>query len=83
MFFEESRLAHYSNTQSAILNNVSRALTSGSFLVYMTCSLFAMENEDVILPFAQSGEYHLIVQELIYGYEHDSDSLFIAVLRKN
>jgi len=83
VFFEESRLAHYSNTQNAILNNVSRALTSGSFLVYMTCSLFALENEDVILPFAQSGEYHLIVQELICGFEHDSDSLFIAVLRKN
>jgi 16S rRNA C967 or C1407 C5-methylase (RsmB/RsmF family) len=49
----------------------------------MTCSLFALENEDVILPFAQSGEYHLIAQELICGFEHDSDSLFIAVLRKN
>ena len=45
--------------------------------------VYLNNDEDVILPFAQSVEYHLIVQELIYGYEQDSDSLFIAVLRKN
>ena len=82
VFFDESRLGFYSNKQSAILNNVSRAISSGSYLVYMTCSVFAMENEQVVLPFVESAEYHLIAQRMVFGYEHDSDSLFIAVLRK-
>ncbi|MFM7766259.1 MAG: Fmu (Sun) domain protein, partial [Bacteroidota bacterium] len=73
----------YSKTQSTILSNVSRAVLSGSYLVYMTCSVFAMENEQVVSSLIQGSDYHLIAQKMLKGYEHGCDSLFVAVLRKN
>lgn len=83
VYFDESQLANYSKTQSAILQNVSRTVSSGSFLVYMTCSVFALENEHVVSLFIQNSDYQLVEQRMVFGYEHGSDSLFIAVLRKN
>ncbi len=82
VYFDESQLAHNSKTQSAILLNVSRTVSSGSFLVYMTCSVFALENEHVVSSFIQNSDYQLVEQRMVFGYDHGSDSLFIAVLRK-
>ncbi|MFM7053680.1 MAG: hypothetical protein ACKOX7_02975 [Bacteroidota bacterium] len=83
VFFDEAQLPEYSKTQSTILSNVSRAVLSGSYLVYMTCSVFAMENEQVVSSLIQGSDYHLIAQKMLKGYEHGCDSLFVAVLRKN
>ena len=80
-FFKEEQIEIYARRQRQIVMNVLPYLQAGGYLVYITCSVFAAENEDII---AQSGTagLQLIHQQYLRGYEIKADTLFIAVLRK-
>jgi 16S rRNA (cytosine967-C5)-methyltransferase len=83
VFFDEHELTNFASRQLNILQNTSKALKSGGYLVYITCSIFAIENEEVAASFMLNKGYDLVVQEMLPGYLNASDSLFIAVLKKN
>ena len=83
VFFDESTLTGFANRQLHMLQNTSQALKPGGYLTYITCSLFTIENEGVVSSFMLNKGYDLVVQEMLPGYLVGSDSLFIAVLKKN
>lgn len=82
-FFEEYKVANYAKLQKAIAENVVKYLKSGKPLIYMTCSVFKEENEDVVAYLLENLPLKLESQELIKGYNDKADSMFVARLIKN
>ncbi len=80
-FFDPGAVADYSRRQLAIATNVSRCLRPGGRLIYITCSVFRQENEDVVGSVCRDTGLQLAEQHLINGISQRADSMFIAVLQ--
>jgi len=81
-FFEEYKVANYAKLQKAIAENVVKYLKPGKPLIYMTCSVFKEENEDVVEHLLNNFPLKLERKELISGYGDKADSMFVARLVK-
>lgn len=81
-FFEAYKIANYAKLQKAIADNVVKYLKPNKPLIYMTCSIFKQENEDIIDYLLGKYPLKLDGMTLIKGYEHKADSMFVARLIK-
>jgi 16S rRNA (cytosine967-C5)-methyltransferase len=82
-FFKEEEIARYSNLQKQIAGNSIRFLHAGGFFLYVTCSVFKEENEEVVASILQQNNVELIKMELLKGYEIKADTMFAALFRLN
>lgn len=78
LFFTAEKVAHYTALQKSIVTNVAKNLKAGGQLLYITCSVFKAENEDVV-DFIQA-TLPLKLQQATYftGYDKKADTLFAA-----
>jgi len=81
-FFEERKISYFSNIQKGIVQNVVKYLKPGKPLIYITCSAYAQENEDVVQHILDTLPLTLEKMELIKGYENNADTMFVARLIK-
>ncbi|MBO9674053.1 MAG: RsmB/NOP family class I SAM-dependent RNA methyltransferase [Sphingobacteriaceae bacterium] len=83
-FFEERKINQFVAIQKGIVQNVVKYLKPGKPLVYITCSAFAQENEDVVQHIVDTLPLELEKMELIKGYKNNADTMFVArLIRKN
>lgn len=70
--------------QSKILENCSKYLKRGGYLVYSTCSILKEENEDVVNDFIKNNSYFEIVKNDIFNIKPDKgkDGFFICKIHK-
>ncbi|MCY4779220.1 RsmB/NOP family class I SAM-dependent RNA methyltransferase [Sphingobacterium sp. UT-1RO-CII-1] len=80
--FSESQIRTYTTLQKTICSNAIPFLKSGGTLTYITCSVFADENEEVVKHLVQEHGLTVEKMETIAGYTHGADSMFAALLRK-
>lgn len=80
--FKVSRIAFFQQLQKTIALNVIKYLKPGKPLIYITCSAFREENEDVINYLVKEAGLRLEASELLKGYERKSDTMFVARLIK-
>ena len=80
--FDAHKIDFFSGLQKHIAANVLKYLKSGKPLVYITCSVFKKENEDVIAHLLASQPLKLESMQTIRGYNDKADSMFIARLIK-
>lgn len=78
-FFKKNKIDEYANLQKAIAINASKSLKEGGYFLYITCSVFKKENEDVVRHIAQKTNLRLIKQEYFKGYTNKADTLFTAL----
>lgn len=79
----DSLLAELTALQDDILAQASAAVRPGGQLIYATCSWLVEENEDRVARFLESNAaFTLIQQQLLGAPETDSDTLFVATLRR-
>lgn len=78
-FFKEEKIEYYSNLQKKIVSNASEALNKNGNLLYITCSVFEKENEDVVQFIEKNLPLQLIEMRYLKGYEKKADSLFVAL----
>ncbi len=80
--FEQSKIQFFQNLQRKIISNVIPYLKVGKSMIYITCSVFKEENEEQIEWITDHFGLEVENQEIIKGYEHKADSMFVARLMK-
>ncbi|HUC80654.1 MAG TPA: hypothetical protein VMR70_07035 [Flavisolibacter sp.] len=81
VFFQQERIAHYTSLQKSIAVNASKSLKEGGWFVYITCSVFKKENEDVVDYILQNSALKLQQQQYVKGYTQKADTLFVSIFR--
>ncbi|MDA3616461.1 RsmB/NOP family class I SAM-dependent RNA methyltransferase [Polluticaenibacter yanchengensis] len=81
-YFNPEEIDKFHNTQFNIANNAMSHLRSGGYFIYITCSVFKQENENVIERLTQSQLLTVCTQQHLTGYNDGADSMFIAILQK-
>ncbi|MFT3845132.1 MAG: Fmu (Sun) domain-containing protein [Lacibacter sp.] len=82
LFFEKKEIAAYSTLQKRIVANVMHQVKKGGYLLYITCSVFKKENEEIVEWMKQQDEFELTEMKLLKGYEQKADSMFAALMKK-
>jgi 16S rRNA (cytosine967-C5)-methyltransferase len=82
-FFDPRSVSNYRQRQEKILTNISSRLKSKGVLVYITCSVFAEENEMISGFMKKSTGIHLDHQEMICGYGQRADSMYVSKFIKS
>ena len=80
--FRESRIASFQNLQKSIVSNVVNYLKPGKPLVYITCSSFKEENEEMVQYILSELGLKLEEQKVLKGYERKADTMFVARMTK-
>ncbi len=57
-------------------------LQPGGSFVYITCSVFKKENEEVAIYIKENFHLQLKQMEVLKGYDKKADSMFVAVFEK-
>ncbi|MEP6514323.1 MAG: methyltransferase domain-containing protein [Parafilimonas sp.] len=85
-FFTPNKIEHYTSLQKKIISNVIPQLEQGGYFLYITCSVFKKENEDMVdfiqknLPAGKAGFHlQLLKMELLKGYNLKADTMFAAL----
>src|SRR5690606_11062845 len=63
--FSEDKLLEYAALQKRIVSNILSYLKSGKSLVYITCSFYNAENEDVVNAMAQAHNLQIKHMQII------------------
>jgi 16S rRNA (cytosine967-C5)-methyltransferase len=80
-FFNKEKITAYSDKQKEIVSTVIPFLEKGGSFVYITCSVFKKENEEVVDFIKEKFQLELLQMELLKGYDQKADTLFVAVFR--
>ena len=77
--FTENKIDDYANLQKSIVTNVSKILKPGGLLLYITCSVFQKENENVVNFVTTNLSLQLQSSAYFKGYNSRADTMFAAV----
>ncbi len=72
----------YVAMQQQIVSNVIPHLQTGGLFIYITCSVFKDENEEIVNFIKEKFHLQLLQMELLKGYDKKADSMFTAVFKK-
>lgn len=78
--FEPQKIEFFQKLQQTIAQNIIKFLKPGKPLIYITCSAFKAENEDVVEFLVKQCGMKLEEQATLKGYEHKADTMFVARL---
>lgn len=78
-FFKEEKINYYRQLQQKIVTRVIPSLKQGGALLYITCSVFAKENEEVVDFILANYPLRVTQMELITGYQEKADTMFAAM----
>jgi len=78
--FESPKIDFFQRLQKTIATNVIKHLKPGKPLIYITCSVFKAENEEVVDYLTKECGLKLESIEVLKGYGHKADSMFVARL---
>ena len=82
-FFDEASIDNFRQLQQTIITNTIPYVAVNGYFLYITCSVFATENEEQV-KFIETNfpEFKLLHQQLFTGYEGKADTLFAALLKR-
>jgi 16S rRNA (cytosine967-C5)-methyltransferase len=78
-FFKEEKIDYYAALQKKIAINASKSLKKGGHFLYITCSVFKKENEEVVEYLKQNTQLQLQAMHYYKGYDKKADTLFAAL----
>lgn len=81
-FFDKPRIGYYANLQRKISENVVPAVGDGGYLLYVTCSVFRKENEEMVEQILRYNQMQLQRSGIISGYGEKADTMFAALFSR-
>ena len=78
-FFKTKKINQYSKLQKTIASNTIPYVKKGGYFVYITCSVFTKENEEVVAYITEKFKLKVKVMKIFEGYERKSDTMFAAL----
>ncbi|WP_259071352.1 RsmB/NOP family class I SAM-dependent RNA methyltransferase [Mucilaginibacter sp. X4EP1] len=78
--FDTHKIEFFQRLQQSIVRNVVKHLKPSKPLIYITCSAFKAENEDVVNFIVNELGLKLEEQKVLKGYENKADTMFVARL---
>ncbi len=82
-FFKEEKIDHYAALQNKIVANAARQLKDGGVFLYITCSVFSKENEEVVASIQSELSLTHRSSRYFKGYDQKADTLFAAAFTKS
>jgi 16S rRNA (cytosine967-C5)-methyltransferase len=82
LYFKKEKINEYLSLQRKIVANVIPHLQPGGFFLYITCSVFKKENEDMVEFIKEKFHLQIIKMEALKGYDKKADTMFAALLQK-
>jgi 16S rRNA (cytosine967-C5)-methyltransferase len=76
--FQDFKIPAFRNLQQSIVRNVVKYLKPGKPLIYITCSAFKAENEDMVDFLTKEFGLKLEEKTILKGYVHKADTMFVA-----
>jgi 16S rRNA (cytosine967-C5)-methyltransferase len=83
LFFDEKEIDSFRQLQKKIVTTVMPCLQKGGYFLYITCSVFKKENEDMADFIQTNLSAELIKMEVLKGYTQRADTMFAAMFRKS
>lgn len=80
-FFQPEKINYYQSLQKNIVAHAIKHLNRQSYFLYITCSVFKNENEDIVEFIQQHFQFTLIKSELLKGYDKKADTMFAALFK--
>lgn len=80
-FFDENSMTEFNDKQLKIASTAAKYISKDGYFIYITCSIFKSENEDIVAKLIAESGLKLETQQVINGTKHQADTLFIAVLK--
>lgn len=78
--FNKTKIEFFNRLQQDIVRNVVKYLKPGKPLIYITCSVFKAENEDVVNFLVKEFGLKVEEQAVLKGYQNKADTMFAARL---
>jgi len=78
-FFIKEKVNHYTDLQRKIVSRVIPSMKKKGYFLYITCSVFAGENEKMADYISEKHSLKLVRSELIKGYNDKADTLYAAL----
>ena len=78
-YFKKDLIEKYAGLQKKILENIIPHIKPGGHLLYITCSVFKKENEEVVKYVEEEFNLQLQKMEILKGYEMKADTMFAAL----
>jgi 16S rRNA (cytosine967-C5)-methyltransferase len=78
--FDAGKIEFFQRLQKSIVRNVVKYLKPGKPLIYITCSAFKAENEEVVGFMVRELGLKVEEQSILKGYENKGDTMFVARL---
>jgi 16S rRNA (cytosine967-C5)-methyltransferase len=78
-YFNTTEIDRYSVLQKKIVDQVIPHIKPGGFLLYITCSVFKKENEDLVQYIKDQHGLRLLNMQLLKGYDQKADTMFVAL----
>ncbi|MBA2563089.1 MAG: hypothetical protein H0V14_09295, partial [Chitinophagaceae bacterium] len=80
-YFNQKQIKKYSALQKQIVENVVPYLKPGGHFLYITCSVFKKENEEIVNFIEEKFNLKVVKVQLLKGYEIQADTLFAALFK--
>ena len=82
LYFFDNDIEQYSRLQKKIVSNIIPRLKEGGYLLYITCSVFKKENEEVVEFIKNNSDLLLVKMDLLKGYDKKADTMVAALFKK-
>jgi 16S rRNA (cytosine967-C5)-methyltransferase len=81
-FFNPDDINQYSDRQLEICSNVVPQIKMNGYIIYITCSVFYLENKNIVISLQNRFKLQLLSEQVLNGMSHHADSMYIAILQK-
>lgn len=81
--FHQNDIATYTTLQKKIVDTAIKMVKKNGFFLYITCSVFKKENEDIASYIRSNSPVQLKEEKYLTGYNNKADTMYACLLQKS